>query len=273
MNSTEILKTRIDNVNYHETLSIIEKFIRSKKPHQICTINPEYIMTAQKDKELAYIINHSSLNTPDGSGLLFAAKYKGLKLKVKVSGIDLVYKLAYLASKKGYKIFLLGGFGKVASLSAQILKDKYPGINIVGTYEGKPQIVPISKKIWQSGYKIRRTFDISTENPLMRENNLKIIKKITSAKPHILLVAYGCPKQDKFIARFANYLNVPVMIGVGGSFDYIAGKISRAPSWMRVLRLEWFYRLLKQPKQRFNRIITAVIRFPWAVFKNSKTQK
>jgi len=269
MNSIKLLGTRVDNVNYRETLSMIEGFIRLKKPHQICTVNPEYIMTAEDDPELSYIINNSSLNTPDGGGLLFAAKYKGLKLNNKVSGIDLIYRLAKLSSTEGYRIFLLGGAGRVAKVSAQSLKNMFPNINIVGTYEGKPQIRPISKKIWQSGYKIRRSIDISTQNPLMTKNNLNIIKQITKTKPHILLVAYGCPKQDKFIARFAKYLNVPVMIGVGGSFDYISGGVTRAPSWMRSLQLEWLYRLTKEPKKRFNRIITAVIKFPWAVFKNS----
>lgn len=265
MKSIKILGIRVDNINYKKALLIIEDFIHSKKAHQICTVNPEYIMAAQKDAELFSIINNSSLNTPDGGGLLFAAKYTHQKLDQKVTGIDLIYKIAQISSKKGYKIFLLGGFNDVAQKSAQILKQKFPTLNIVGTYEGKPHIKPISKKIWQSSYKVKPSIDISNENPLMIKNNFNIIKQITKSKPHILLVAYGCPKQDKFIARYKKYLNIPVMIGVGGSFDYIANQVSRAPQWMCTLHLEWLYRLIKEPKQRFDRIITAVIRFPWAV--------
>lgn len=265
MNSIKILGTRVDNLNYKKTLSLIDEFILSRKSHQICTVNPEYIMAAQNDPELQMIINSSSLNTPDGGGLYFAAKYTHQKLNHKVTGIDLIYMLSKLSAQKGYKIFLLGGYNDVAKKSAQILKQKFPTLNIVGTHEGKPKIKPISKKIWQSNYKIKPTFDIGSENPLASKSNFDIIKQVTSKKPHILLVAYGCPKQDKFIARYKNYLNVPVMIGVGGSFDYIAGHVSRAPKWMCNLHLEWLYRLFKQPKERFNRIITAVIRFPWAV--------
>lgn len=266
MNSIKLLGIKVDNVNYKKTLLAIENFIHSKKAHQICTVNPEYIMTAQQDPELFSILNNSSLNTPDGGGLLFAAKYTKQKLNHKVTGIDLIYRLSALAEKHGYKIFLLGGFNSVAQKSALVLKNTFPNINIVGTYEGKPYIKPISKKVWQGEYKVKPTLDISSNNnPLMTKSNFKIIKHITKARPHILLVAYGCPKQDKFIARYKKYLNVPVMIGVGGSFDYIAGQVSRAPKWMCTLHLEWLYRLIKNPKQRFDRIITAVIRFPWAV--------
>lgn len=270
MNSIKLLGVRIDNINYHQTLLILERFIQSKRLHQICTVNPEYIMASQDDEELKYIINNSSLNTPDGGGLLFAAHYKNLKLDYKVTGIDLVYKLVKLSSLKGYKIFLLGGFNNVAKKSAEILQEKYPGCNIVGCHEGNPSIKPISKKIWQNNYKIKKSLDILEHNELMSKNNLNIIRKITTAKPHILLVAYGCPKQDKFIARFARYLNVPVMIGVGGTFDYIAKNISRAPSWIRTLQLEWLYRLIAEPRIRFGRIITAVIKFPLALIFNTR---
>jgi len=264
MKSIKILGLRVDNVNYDETIDLIQNFIKSRKPHQICTINPEFIMEAQKDEEFKYILNNSSLNVPDGGGLLFAAQFTKQKLNSIVHGMDLVDKITRLSVKKHYRIFLLGGEDGSGNKAKKILEKKFPGINIVGAYEGFPIVKPISKKIWQKNYRIRRNMDL-TKKTLIWPENEKIIKKITSKRPDILLVAYGAPKQDKFIARYLQYLRVPVMIGVGGSFDYISGKVHRAPLWMRNLHLEWLYRLILQPKKRFGRIITATIRFPWKV--------
>ncbi len=263
MNSIKILHTRVDNINYTQTIAKIEDFIKSKKTHQICTVNPEYLMTALHDDELQNILNQSALNVADGGGLLFAAKYTKQKLQYKVTGVDLIKHIAALSHKKGYRIFLLGGQDHVAATTAQILKKQYSHCQIIGVFEGNPIIRPISKKIWLNNYQIKRSLDVAAQSSI-HPNNQQIIYNINKTKPDILLVAYGCPKQDKFIARFAQQLRVPVMIGVGGTFDYISGKITRAPQWMRSIHLEWLYRLFREPK-RFNRIITATFRFPWAV--------
>jgi len=268
MNQIKLLDIKIDNISYKDTLKEIEDFIASKKPHQICTVNPEYLMQSKKDEELKHILNQSALNVADGGGLLYGARYTRQKLDYKVTGVDLIWKIAELSNKKQYRIFLLGGENDVAIKTAQILRHKFPKINIAGTFEGKPLIKLISRKIWQANYRVRRSLDMRRKSNI-NKNNSQIMAQIAKAKPDILLVAYGCPKQDKFIARYAQYLNVPVMIGVGGAFDYISGKISRAPVWMRNIHLEWLYRLFAEPK-RFNRIITATIRFPLAVIKHKK---
>lgn len=263
MKNTYILGCKVDNVSLSQSLKFIKKFIISKKPHQICTLNPEYLMSAQDDEELKYIINNSSLNTADGSGLIFASKYIKKPVKYKVTGVQLSNEIFKLASKNNYRIFLLGGKNNVANELAQKLLKRYPKIKIVGTHEGFPHLKPISKKIWQSGYKNCKSMDVKISK-LLNKTNLKIIQKIVSANPDILLVAYGCPKQDKFIARYAQQLQIPVMIGVGGTFDYLSGRLSYPPAWIRNIHLEWFYRLVTQP-WRFDRIITATIKFPLAV--------
>lgn len=267
MNRIKILNVFVDNIDYQQTLLMIKKYISSKKPHHLCTVNPEYIMNAQKDEELMEILKNSDLNVADGGGLFFAARYTHQKLNFKVTGVDLVEKIAKLSQKNRYKIFLLGGKNKVAIKTAKILKRKYPLCQIIGTYEGLPDIKPISKKIYKNKYTFNRNIDFN-RNPLLSKNNSMIIKAINNKKPDILLVAYGCPKQDKFIARFKKYLNVPVMIGVGGTFDYLSGIIKRAPKWMRDLHLEWLYRLISEPKARFKRIINAVIKFPIYIIFN-----
>lgn len=270
MKSINILNVKIDNINYKDTLKKIFEFVKSKKAHQICTVNPEYIMEAQKDQELMTILHNSDLNVADGSGLFLGAKITHQKLDYKVTGVDLVEKIFEDSEKNNYKIFLLGGINKVAFKTAKILKNKYPKSKIVGVYEGYPHINPISKKIYEKNY-IKKNMDFK-KNPPLNNNNLKIIKEVTSKKPDILLVAYGCPKQDKFIARFRNYLNIPVSIGVGGTFDYISKNIQRAPLWMRKLWLEWLYRLFKEPN-RITRIFTATIKFPLKIIFSKNNVK
>ena len=269
MKNITILGSRVDNITRSEALKYIRQFIVSKKPHQICTLNPEYLMAALEDEELGYIINNSALNTPDGGGLIFASKFLGSPLKEKITGVELSKSIFSLSEKYGWKIFLLGGRDNVAQKTADIIKKKYPKIKIVGIHEGNPILKPISKRVFESGYKTRRSIDFKLSK-MLPKSNIQILQKIIAAKPHILLVAYGCPKQDKFIARFSQYLRVPVMIGVGGTFDYLSGTIRYAPEWMRKFHLEWLYRLLQNPQKRLNRIFTAVIRFPWAVITYKK---
>lgn len=273
MKNITILNSRVDNLTKPEALKLIKQFVISKKPHQICTVNPEYLMEAQRDKELQCIINNSAMNTPDGGGLLFASRYLGTPIAEKITGVDLVRWIFSLANKSGWKIFLLGGQHGVAQKTVDNMKKLYPKIRFVGVFEGNPILKPISKQIYESGYKTRRSIDLKLSK-MLPKSNIDIIQKIISAKPDILLVAYGCPKQDKFIARYSRYIRVPVMIGVGGTFDYLSGEAKYAPQWMRNLHLEWLYRLFQNPAKRWNRIITAVFRFPWTVLtSNNKLVK
>lgn len=188
MKNTYILGCKVDNVSLSQSLKFIKKFIISKKPHQICTLNPEYLMSAQDDEELKYIINNSSLNTADGSGLIFASKYIKKPVKYKVTGVQLSNEIFKLASKNNYRIFLLGGKNNVANELAQKLLKRYPKIKIVGTHEGFPHLKPISKKIWQSGYKNCKSMDVKISK-LLNKTNLNILNNTnsdTKNKPNTL---------------------------------------------------------------------------------------
>ncbi len=258
MKEIKILDVKVNPIAKSEAIEKIDEFIVSKKPHQICTVNPEYMMAAQKDLEFKKIINEADLCVADGAGLWWASRYQNLKgksqkskdsnqssiIKERITGIDLVYDICSLASKKGYSIYLLGAGPTVAEQTALILKSKYPNLKIAGISEGIPQLTT------------GRQINLDTEN---FESNLAV--QISKLNPQILLVAYGAPKQDKFIYKHKKILNIPVMMGVGGSFDFISGRIKRAPKWMQKMHLEWLYRLINQPS-RINRIITATIRFP-----------
>ncbi|MCL5795282.1 MAG: WecB/TagA/CpsF family glycosyltransferase, partial [Patescibacteria group bacterium] len=269
MDKIQILDININLVDIKQAIDIIDGFIKSKKPHQICTVNPEYIMAAQKDVEFKKIINNADLCVPDGAGLIWASKFieksrvesrestsqkstssdqrlASSVLTQRVTGIDLIWKLAQTGESKGYKFYFLGGKPGVAEQAALILKTKYPNLKIVGISEGQSEFPQANIKFNKDNFA------------------KKLVAKIKALSPDILLVAYGAPKQDKFIAKFKKELNVPAMIGVGGSFDFISGRIKRAPKWMQKTGLEWLFRLFIEPK-RLNRIITATIRFPLKV--------
>jgi exopolysaccharide biosynthesis WecB/TagA/CpsF family protein len=233
-----ILGLKIHALTNAQTLELIEAFIASRQPHQLATVNPEFVVAAQEDEEFQQIINNASLALPDGIGLLKAARFLGTTpLPERVAGSDLVVKLADLSHRKGYRIYFLGAQPGVAEKAIERLKARYPNLQVAGCYAGSPSL----------------------------EENEAIVQCILPTRPDILLVAYGAPRQDKWIARNLDRLQIPVCIGVGGSFDFIAGTAERAPMWVQRLGLEWFHRLLTQP-WRWRRIWNAVPRFSWLVF-------
>jgi exopolysaccharide biosynthesis WecB/TagA/CpsF family protein len=197
----------------------IEDFDPVQGARQICTVNPEFIMTAQTDINFYNILNRCDLCIPDGVGLLWAARRLGHPLLERVTGSDGVPLIAERAARHGWRLFLLGAAPGVAEKAAQILMSRYPGLKIVGTYAGTPSA----------------------------QDEDKIAALVAASGADILFVAYGAPNQDKWIARNMPGLNVKVAMGVGGSLDFIAGVTVRAPLWMRQAGIEWLHRLIKQP--------------------------
>jgi N-acetylglucosaminyldiphosphoundecaprenol N-acetyl-beta-D-mannosaminyltransferase len=210
---------RADDVTWDETLAWAERFITDGTPHQIATVNPEFVMAARRDPEFRAIINNAALAIPDGVGLLWAGRLLGQPLRERVTGSDGVPRIAERAAVKGWRLFLLGAAPGVAEETARRLVVRYPGLKIVGTYAGSPAV----------------------------EEETAIVDLVRRARPDVLFVAYGHPRQDRWIARNLARLGVPVCMGVGGAFDFIVGVQSRAPAWMRRIGLEHFYRLLRQP--------------------------
>lgn len=232
----KILGVKIDNVNFKEAMAKIAAFLLVDEVHQIATVNPEFVVAAQSDENFKKILNECNLNVPDGIGLKFGAWMSGQKIGERITGVDLTWEIAKLASENGYSIFFLGAAEGVAQKAAQRIKLVHPDLKIAGIYAGTPD---------EEG----------------------LIARINNSKADILLVAFGAPKQDKFIFDNKHSLKVKLCMGVGGTFDYIAGIVPYAPVWMRKLGLEWLYRLFTQPK-RWKRIFTATIVFPWLVLKS-----
>lgn len=237
MESLHILGVRVDALTYEMLLQSIERFIGEGTPRQVVTVNPEFVMKAQGDADFRRIINESALSMPDGVGLLWAARLLGKRLPERVTGSDSIWMLAELSARRGYGIYFLGAAPGVAEKAAGILKGRYPGMVVSGTYAGSP-------------------------SPAEDEEIAAMVKE---ASPQILLVAYGAPKQDRWIARNINAgrIGVPVCIGVGGTFDFVAGVAPRAPVWMRRCGLEWLHRLVTQP-WRWRRMLS-LPRFAWKV--------
>lgn len=260
-----ILGTKITNSDYQQCLKLIGQFIVFRKPQQIITSNPEMIMAAQDDRELKLIIDKASLVVPDGAGLVWAINSQYKNQVKRIAGVDLLESVTKLAAESGYKVFFLGAKAGIAQKAADILKKKYPKLKIAGCYAGKPNMEVNESHHTSFLYNLRMT-DIKTKQ---RDPNNKIVSVVKKTKPDILFVAYGHGKQEKFIYRYKRILNIPVMMGVGGSFDFIAGTASRAPKWLQNIGLEWLWRFFHEP-WRVKRIYTAVIKFPLAVVFTKK---
>jgi N-acetylglucosaminyldiphosphoundecaprenol N-acetyl-beta-D-mannosaminyltransferase len=225
-----VLGVPFHNVTMDETIAFIDEKIRDRGFHQVATANVDFLIHAIRDKEMQDILCSCDLVIPDGMPILWGARLLGTALKQRVCGVDLVPRLAELAAREGYSIFFLGASEQNSFRAAENLKARYPGLRIAGRYS--PPVAPLN-----------------------RMNHEDILRRIDRVKPDILLVAMGNPKQEKWLAMHRDRLNVPVCIGVGGSIDFVAGAIKRAPAWMQSSGLEWFYRMSQEPRRLVQRYI------------------
>ena len=221
MDSVTILGLRVDRVSPEETLAAIDSFIADGHPHHIVTADASMAVIARRDPALRAIVTEADLVTPDGAGILWASRLLGMAVPHKVSGVDLVGDLCRLSGAKGYRVFFLGAAPGVAEEAAEKMRSRWPGTQIVGTRDG--YFTP--------------------------EQEPDVLAEIQKAAPNIILVAFGIPRQEKWIERHKAVLGAAVLIGVGGSFDVFSGRVRRAPLWMQRSSLEWLYRLSKNPKK------------------------
>ena len=213
---TQILDVPFDALTMTEAVEKVMGFLADDKQHYICTPNPEIVMEAQQDKELMKILREADLVVPDGIGVVWASRYSEILLTERVAGYDLTQNIFSRIAGKNESVYFFGGAPGVASTAARQMKKVYPGLKIVGGHNGY--------------------FDAEEEK--------KIIADIKRLSPSILLVGLGAPKQEKWIYEHLEEVGAKVAIGVGGSFDVMAGNVKRAPKLFRKLGLEWFYRLI-----------------------------
>lgn len=220
LRSVRILGVRVDDVTYDETVARVEGFIADGGPHLITTPNPEIVMVARQDRAFRAALDRASINIPDGIGLLIVARLRGSRIREHVRGTDLVERLAARGAERGHRWYLLGAEPGIARDAASRLMDRHPGLRIVGAEPGSP---------------------LPADDDATRE-------MIAVAGPvDLILVAYGAPRQELWLDRNLGPLRIPVGIGVGGVFNFLAGRAPRAPRWIRRLELEWLHRLFTQP--------------------------
>jgi glycosyltransferase, WecB/TagA/CpsF family len=227
----KFMNTEIDNLTMQEALETIDALIQENKNAYVVTPNVDHIVQLETNKELQDVYANASLILTDGKPLLWIAKWYGTPIKEKISGSDLFPLLCDMAAKKGYSMFFLGAAEGVAAKAADNLMNKYKGLQVIGTYSPP----------------------YGFENDSSEMN--KIDAMIKKARPDILIVGLGCPKQEKFIYNNYKKLGVPISLGLGASFDFEAGNIKRVPKWMANHGLEWLFRITQDPKRLMKRYL------------------
>mgnify|MGYP000973024818 FL=1 len=216
-----ILGVDVDAVTMAEAVDVVRRAMDTRAGVMVATANAEMLMRATHDEELRRILNASALVVPDGAGTVWAARHLGHAMPERVAGYDLAQELLRCAPAEGRRVYFFGSAPGVAEKAKAKAEQLYPGIELVG---------------------VRNGF-------FSPADNAAIIAEIRAARPDLLLVALGVPKQEKWIAAHLAELDVPVAIGVGGTLDVMAGVMKRAPLWMQKAKLEWLFRGLMQPKR------------------------
>ncbi len=238
----EILGVFVDRVNLAGAAARVKGFVDESRAgggsggRLVVTPNPEMLHAARRDEELARLINRADLAVPDGTGVVLASRVLGAPLSDRVAGFDLLLELFRLADEGHWRVFLLGTYPETVAEAARRVALDHPGLELVGFHDGyfSPGDVPA------------------------------LVEEIRAARPDLLVAALGSPKQEKWLAEHLAATGAAVGIGVGGSLDVLAGRARRAPAAFRRLRLEWLYRLVREPR-RARRILGALPRFVWAV--------
>ncbi len=219
MDKVDILGVKFDNVTMDEAIERVLGFFETEGTKMVVTPNPEIVQLCVENPDVMKTISKASLTVADGIGIIYAAKMLKTPMKSRVPGFDLATNLLPHIEERGYKLFLFGAAPGVADQAAENIRAKHPNINICGTNDGY--------------YKY--------ETP--------IIEKINESGADICFVCLGAPKQEIFISDHLNDTCAKVMMGLGGSMDVFAGNVKRAPEWVSKIGMEWFYRLVTNPKR------------------------
>ena len=222
-----LLDTLIDSVTLSDAMAEIERYVEANRPHQLVTVNVDFVRIAQDDERFRRVVNSSDLSVADGKPLLWAARWTGQELPARITGMDLVLGSAALAVKRDEAMFLLGAAEGIAAQAAAALRASLPGLKV--------------------------HFYSPPFGPFTDEENAKMVQLIRESGAKYLFVAFGAPKQDVWINEHLAELGVPVCAGIGGVLNFLAGSIRRAPDWMQRYGLEWVYRILQEPARLWHR--------------------
>lgn len=228
-----ILNTYVNAMSMDETVDAVEEMIERRVPVQHVVINALKVNLMRKDENLRKIVNECPLINADGASIVLAAKMLKIPLKERVAGFDLFVRLVKEASDKNYKIYLFGAREEVVKKVKAIFERKYPTLQIVG---------------YRNGY-------------FTEADEPEIVKNMAESGADMMFVAFSSPKKEYWIRRYLKELNIPFVMGVGGSFDVIAGTTKRAPLWMQKCGMEWFYRFIQEPGRLWKRYLVGNVSF------------
>ena len=234
-----ILNTYVNAMSMDETVEAVEEMVERRVPVQHVVINALKINLMRKDEKLRKIVNECPLINADGFSILLAARLLNVPVKERVTGCDLFMRLVEDSSVRGYKIYLFGAREEVVEKVKEIFEEKYPSLQVVG---------------YRNGY-------------FTEEEEPQIVKNMAASGADIMFVAFSSPKKEYWIRQHLKDLNIPFVMGVGGSFDVIAGATKRAPLWMQKCGLEWFYRFMQEPCRLWNRYMVGNISFMMYVLR------
>jgi len=240
MDKEKILGFNVCTLNEKELIENIFEDYKKNEQLFIVNINPEIVIKNYKNEEFKKILNNQKYQIPDGIGIVWASKKQKGNIKDRIAGIDLMQELCKKSQEYSSKIFLYGGKSEIAEKAKKELEKKYTNINIIGTCDG-----------YEEG---------------------KVLEKIKNSNPDILFVGLGTPKQEEFIIKHKEELkNVKILMPIGGSLDVISNTKKRAPNWIIKFNLEWFYRLITEPKRIFRQL--KLIKFVFLILTNKGEKK
>lgn len=223
----KLLRLGVDLVDMDGVLAQVDDWVRDGTPGHIVTANVRFMSIAQKDRSFAQVVDSAALSVADGMPLVWLSRLMGTPVPQRITGCDLIHALSQHAADRGYSIFVLGAEPGVAEDAARRLEADHPGLRVAGTHHGY--------------------FGDDGED--------EVVRYIRQCRPHIMFVGMGSPRQDFWINRLIHELQVPVCIGVGGSFEVITGRLKRAPTWMQRWGLEWSYRFKQEPRRLWRRYV------------------
>jgi N-acetylglucosaminyldiphosphoundecaprenol N-acetyl-beta-D-mannosaminyltransferase len=238
MKRIEFLKAPMDIATMEETVSFIENRIENKLFLQHVVVNVAKIVNMQKDLLLAESVKACDLINIDGMGVVFGARFLGYDISERVAGVDLFHELLAMSAKRDFPVFLLGATQDVVSKTVSNVSKQNPNLTIAGYNDGY---------FW--------------------DNEEAVVNKIRESGAKLLFVAITSPKKENFINKWQDKLGVDFVMGVGGTFDVVAGKVKRAPVWMQNAGLEWFYRVMQEPNRMWKRYFVTNSKFAWYLIK------
>ena len=246
MSKMKFMSIELDNLTMKECITAMDDLIQKNRNSYVVTPNVDHMVQLEHDTELKECYENASLVLTDGKPLIWISQLYKQPIKEKISGSDIFPELCALAGEKGYTMFFLGAAEGVAAKAAVNLKKKYPKLQVVGTYSPE--------------------YGFEKDN----EKVQKVVSIVKQAKPDILIVALGAPKQEKFIYHNRKELNVPLSLGLGASLYFEAGNVKRAPRWMSNCGLEWLYRIIQEPKRMFKRYFVDAVKIVPMIWKYRK---